>query len=142
MAPEGQQLGQTRAGRASKVTGLTHFSRGHEWWGRGQSQPAEQERISASYSFSERLRIRMYSTLIPGSAASRELVLSRDGSPWNLRPVHHRPKGMPQSPARYSLVGHLALRQHVRHESESLVIQAQSQPLHMTTARPGGQGRV
>lgn len=95
--------------------------------GGGQSQPAEQERISASYSSSEGLRMRMYSTLIPGSAASR---------------VHHRPKGMPQSPARCSLVGHLALRQRVRHESESLVIQAQSQPLHMTTARSGGQGRV
>lgn len=102
-------------------------------WG-VQSQPAEREGISASYSSSDEDE----QQLISGSAASHELVLSRDGSPWNLMPVHHRPKGMPQSPAQCSLVGHLALRQHVRRESESLVIQAQSQPLHMSTARLGG----
>lgn len=79
--------------------------------------------------------MRTYRALIHGSAASREL--SRDSSPWNLMPVYHRPKGMPQSPAQCSLVGHLALHQRVRRESESLVIQGRSQPLHMTTARLG-----
>lgn len=133
MAPEGQQLGQTRAGRASKVTGLTHFSRDHECGGYKVSPRSEREYLPATHPV-----MRMNSTLISGSAASHELVLSRDGSPWNLMPVHHRPKGMPQSPAQCSLVGHLALHQHVRCESESLVIQAQSQPLHMSTARLGG----